>query len=123
MLREGVGFNKVILICGRTDLRKGASGLAAVIQYQYALNALEEGTLFLFCGGNRGVVKGLLFEGDGYLLLVKRLSSGLFLWPRNTYEARQIDPDAFRRLMDGFQVDSSIRRIPWTEPLAQQQDL
>jgi len=63
MLREGAGFRKIILVCGKTDLRKGSSGLAAVIQLHYGLNALEEGTLFLFCGNNRSVIKGLLFEG------------------------------------------------------------
>lgn len=110
MLKEGVGFKKVILVCGKTDLRKGASGLAAVIQYHYGLDALEEGTLFLFCGINRSVIKGLLFEGDGYLVLTKRLSCGFYHWPRNSTEARQIDLDAFRRLMDGFQVESSIHR-------------
>ena len=111
MLKEGVGCKKVILVCGRTDLRKGCSGLAAVIQLHYGLNALEEGTLFLFCGINRSVIKGLIFEGDGYLVLTKKLSCGYFQWPRNSTEARQIDMAAFRRLMDGFQVDSSIRRI------------
>ena len=111
MLREGVGFKKVILVCGRTDLRKGCSGLAAVIQLHYGLDTLEEGTLFLFCGNNRSVIKGLLFEGDGYLVVIKRLSCGFFRWPRNTSEARQIDMNAFLRLMDGFQVDSSIRRV------------
>ena len=95
----------MILVCGKTDLRKGSAGLAAVIQYHYGLNALEEGTLFLFCGINRSVIKGLLFEGDGYLVLKKRLSCGF------STEARQIDMNAFLRLMDGFQVDSSIRRI------------
>jgi transposase len=74
------------------------------------LNALEEGTLFLFCGINRSVIKGLLFEGDGYLILTKRLSCGFYRWPRDSTEARQIDQNAFQRLMDGFQVDSSIRR-------------
>lgn len=111
MLKEGAGFKKVILVCGRTDLRKGCSGLAAVIQLHYGLNALEEGTLFLFCGINRSVIKGLIFEGDGYLVLTKKLSCGYFQWPRNSTEARQIDMAAFRRLMDGFQVDSSIRRV------------
>ena len=111
MLKEGVGFKKVILVCGRTDLRKGCSGLAAVIQLHYGLNALEEGTLFLFCGINRSVIKGLIFEGDGYLVMTKKLSCGYFQWPRNSTEARQIDIAAFRRLMDGFQVDSSIRRV------------
>ena len=111
MLKEGIGFKKVILVCGKTDLRKGSSGLAAVIQYHYGLDALEEGTLFLFCGSNRSVIKGLLFEGDGYLVLTKRLSCGFYQWPRSSTEARQIDMNAFRRLMDGFQVDSSIRKV------------
>ena len=110
MLKEGIGFKKVILVCGRTDLRKGISGLAAVVQYYYGLDPFEEETLFLFCGNNRSVIKGLLFEGDGYLLLTKRLSNGVYQWPRNADEARQIDMAAFRRLMDGFQVESSIRR-------------
>lgn len=116
MLKEGDGFKKVLLVCGRTDLRKGSSGLAAIIQYHYGLDALEEGTLFLFCGNNRSVIKGLLFEGDGYLVVTKRLSCGVYQWPRNSTEARQIDADAFRRLMDGFQVDSSIRRIERIPP-------
>ena len=111
MLKEGIGFKKVILVCGKTDLRKGSSGLAAVIQYHYGLDALEEGTLFLFRGINRSVIKGLLFEGDGYLVLTKRLSCGFYQWPRSSTEARQIDMNAFRRLMDGFQVDSSIRKV------------
>ena len=111
MPREGVGFKKVILVCGRTDLRKGSAGLAAVIQYHYGLNALEEGMLFLFCGINRSVIKGLLFEGEGYLVITKRLSCGFYQWPRNSTEARQIDMNAFRRLLDGFQVDSSIRKV------------
>lgn len=111
MLKEGAGIQKIILVTGRTDLRKGISGLAAIIQYHYGLNALEEGTLFLFCGNNRSVIRGLIFEGDGYLQLTKRLSCGYFQWPRNSTEARQIDMEAFRRLLDGFQVESSIRRI------------
>ena len=115
MFREGIGFQKVILVCGKTDLRRGVSGLAAVIQYHYGLDALEEGTLFLFCGINRSVIKGILFEGDGYLLLTKRLSNGVFQWPRNSTEARQIDMDAFRRLMDGFTVESSIHQTPRIE--------
>lgn len=119
MLKEGIGFKKVILVCGKTDLRRGISGLAAVVQYHYGLDSLEEGTLFLFCGINRSVIKGLIFEGDGYLVLTKRLSNGVFQWPRNTTEARQIDMAAFRRLMDGFQVDSSIRRVERISDAAQ----
>ena len=111
MLKEAVGISKIYVACGFTDLRMGIDGLAALVQEQFQLNPLDKGTLFLFCGRRSDRIKGLLFEGDGYLVLTKRLSWGFYQWPRDSTEARQIDMNAFLRLMDGFQVDSSIRRI------------
>ena len=35
-------------------------------------------------------IKGLIFEGDGYLLVYKRLSAGRFRWPRTQEEAMAI---------------------------------
>ena len=108
MLNDFTGADRVYIACGYTDLRKGIDGLSAMVQQEFDLDPFTN-TLFLFCGNNRSVIKGLLFEGDGYLVMTKRLSCGFFQWPRTSTEARQIDIDAFRRLMDGFQVDSSIR--------------
>ena len=109
MLKDFPSFNRVILAAGKTDLRRGIDGLKAIVQLKYGLNPLEPGTLFLFCGTRRDRIKGLVFEGDGYLLLTKRLSDGAYQWPRDTEEALALDPDAFHRLMDGFTVESSIR--------------
>lgn len=109
MLKEGLGFKRVILRTGRTDLRRGIDGLAAIIRLEYGMDPLEEGTLFLFCGCRRNRIKGLLFEGDGYLLLTKRLSDGVYQWPRTGDEARELSHAEFRRLMEGFTVESSIR--------------
>ena len=111
MLAELGGVTKIYIAVGYTDLRLGINGLAQAVGSKYDLNPFEKGTLFLFCGINRSVIKGLLFEGDGYLVLTKRLSCGFYQWPRSSTEARQIDMNAFRRLMDGFQVDSSIRKV------------
>ncbi len=109
MLKEGIGFKKVIIRCGRTDMRKGISGLAAIIRLEYGMDPFEEGTLFLFCGHNRSCIKGLIYEGDGYAMITKRLSDGVYQWPRDTDEAKVLSQEAFRRLMDGFAVESSIR--------------
>ena len=112
MLRDGVGFSRVIVCCGRVDLRKGIPGLTAYVKLNYGLDALEKGTLFLFCGSRANRIKGILFEGDGMLLLSKVLYGGnRFRWPRSPEEAREITPEQFRRLMDGFAIEGTIREV------------
>ena len=110
MLREAGGIKRVILACGRTDLRKGMDSLAALVQLAYGLDPLEEGTLFLFCGVKKDRLKGLIFEGIGFCLLTIRLTDGRFQWPNTPDEARDITMEQYHRLMDGFAVESSIRR-------------
>lgn len=48
--------------------------------------------LFMFCGRKCDRIKGLLWEGDGFLMLYKRLDNGRFQWPRNELEARKLTP-------------------------------
>ena len=110
MLKEASGIRRVVLACGRTDLRRGIDGLAAMVRLVYGLDPLEEGTLFLFCGVKKDRIKGLLFEGIGFCLLTLRLSDGRFQWPSTPDEARDITMEQYRRLLDGFAVESSIRR-------------
>lgn len=109
MFKEALGIRKIIVACGRTDLRRGIDGLAAVVRLNYGLEPLEEGTLFLFCGTRKDRIKGLVYEGDGFCLCYKRLTDGQFQWPRTPDEARDITPEQYRRLMDGFTLESSIR--------------
>ena len=101
-------IERVVVAAGRTDLRRGIDGLATLIRLNYGMNPLD-GTLFLFCGTKRDRIKGLLFEGDGFCLVYKRLSDGVFQWPRTPQEARDISPEQFFRLMNGFSIESSIR--------------
>ena len=115
MLAEnGFTFKKVILAIGRSDLRKGIDGLAAIVRLKYGLDPLEKDTLFLFCGTRRDRLKGLLWTGDRFLLLYIRLADGCFQWPRTAQEARDITAEEFKRLMDGFSIDSSVgpKRVP-----------
>lgn len=117
MLREGAGFKKVVLVCGKTDLRRGWTGLSAYIQLNYGLNPYERGTLYLFCGNRSDTIKGICFEGIGMAVYTLHLSKGnRFCWPRNTDEARSISAEQYRRLMDGFTIEGTIReaypRVP-----------
>ena len=60
MLNNTYGYTRVYLVTGRTDLRRGIDGLAAIVRLHYDQNPLVTGTLFLFCGTKRDRIKGLV---------------------------------------------------------------
>lgn len=92
------------MACGYTDLRKGIDGLAVMVQEQFKLDPFTN-TLFLFCGKRRDRIKGLYWEGDGFILLYKRLEEGVYQWPRSESEVRRISPQQYRWLMEGLKID------------------
>ena len=111
MLKEAAGIQRVVLKTGRTDLRRGIDGLKAIIILN-GMDPLEKGTLFLFCGRRNDRIRGLTFEGDGYLLMTKRLSGeNRFQWPRNEDDMKKITMEQYRNLMEGFAVEGSIREV------------
>ena len=112
MLNNANGFKKIYIATGYTDLRRGMEGLAAIIRFQFNLDPYDKDTLFLFCGKRTDRIKGLLWEGDGFLLLYKRLNNGSFRWPRTADEAMAITDDQYRMLMQGLEI---IARHPITE--------
>ena len=104
---------EVYIALGYTDLRRGIDGLAAIVQESFALDPFTN-TLFLFCGRRKDRIKGLLWEGNGFLLLYKRLETGSFQWPRTGEEARQLTPQQYRWLMEGLSIDQPKAHRPIT---------
>ena len=104
MLKEFASITQVYLITGYTDLRRGIDGLAEVVQGKLELDPYNT-ALFLFCGRRRDRIKGLLWEGDGFLLLYKRLDNGCFRWPRNETEAKLLTEQEIRWLVEGLELE------------------
>jgi len=105
MLGDISGVDRIFLVCGYTDMRKSIDGLCAVIQDKLSMNPCGN-DLFLFCGKRADRIKALLWEGDGFTLLYKRLSaSGRYQWPRNSAEAKAITWKQFEWLMDGLDIE------------------
>lgn len=104
MLTDFTGADRVFIACGYTDLRLGIDGLATLVQQQFDLDPFSN-TLFLFCGRRCDRIKALYWEGNGFLLLYKRLESGVFQWPRHESEARGLTAQQYRWLMEGLSVD------------------
>ena len=72
---------RVWLVAGHTDMRKGFDGLSAVVQTALAENPFD-GHVFLFRGRRGDIIKLLWFDGQGLMLLAKRLERGRFVWPQ-----------------------------------------
>lgn len=111
MLNNFSGADKVYIACGYTDLRRGIDGLAGIVQRQFNLDPFTN-TLFLFCGRRRDRIKALYWEGDGFLLLYKRLENGNFQWPRSGAEARALTPQQYRWLMEGLSIEQPKAHKP-----------
>ena len=87
--------------------------MAALVQQSFRLDPFSD-SLFLFCGKRRDRVKALYWEGDGFVLLYKRLERGSFQWPRSESEVRDLTPQQFRWLMEGLSIDQPKAHKPVT---------
>lgn len=112
MLFEAHGITKFVVICGYTDLRKGVVGLSQIIEGTFHMDPFEEKVLFLFCGRRGDRIKALLWEGNGFLLLYKRLEKGSLSWPRTAEEAVCLSKHQYRLLLQGLNpLRSAIQNV------------
>ena len=104
MLGDISKAERIYIACGYTDMRKSIDGLSALVHMQFKLDPLSN-SLFLFCGRRCDRIKGLYWEGDGFVLLYKRLERGSFQWPRGENEAREITWQQIKWLIEGLSID------------------
>lgn len=69
------------LAAGITDLRRGFTGLSAIVQTTLEADPFS-GHVFVFRGRRGDLLKLLWWDGDGLCLFAKRLERGRFIWPR-----------------------------------------
>ena len=113
MLGDISRVDHIYLACGYTDLRRGIDGLAQIVQQQFELDPFSN-SLFLFCGKRRDRIKALLWEGDGFVLLYKRMENGGgFQWPRSCAEMRSLSWQEFRWLTEDFPLTNPKQIRGW----------
>ena len=100
-----ISAEHVFIACGYTDMRKSIDGLSAIIAQQFQMDPFQL-SLFLFCGRRRDRFKALLWQGDGFLLLYKRLEKGRLQWPRTPDEVRELTPQQYRCSWRGCLLNS-----------------
>lgn len=101
---NSIPVDNVYIACGYTDMRAQVDGLAAIVQQVFKLDPCSK-AMYIFCGRRADRIKALYWEGDGFLLLYKRLETGRFQWPRKESEARLISAQQLRWLLEGLSIE------------------
>lgn len=77
---------RVLVALKPADFRKGIDGLARVCRAELGSDPFS-GTVFVFRNRSRTAIKALIFDGRGFWLCHRRLSSGRFrYWPTSPDE-------------------------------------
>jgi transposase len=72
---------RILVALEPTDFRRGIDGLCRVCKQELAGDPFS-GTLFVFRNRRRTAVKILVYDGQGFWLCQKRISTGRFrFWP------------------------------------------
>jgi len=92
---------RVWLVAGHTDMRKGFDGPAAMVQAALQANPFC-GHVFVFRGRRGDILKVLWFDGQGLMLLAKRLERGRFVWPQADSGSVALTPAQLSMLLEGI---------------------
>jgi transposase len=92
---------QIWLAAGVTDLRRGFTGLSAMVQTKLEQDPFS-GHVFLFRGRRGDLIKMLWWDRDGLCLFAKRLERGRFIWPQAASGAVSLSPAQLSMLLEGI---------------------
>ncbi|MCC7499987.1 MAG: IS66 family insertion sequence element accessory protein TnpB [Bryobacterales bacterium] len=101
------GGAQIWIAAGVTDLRRGFTGLSAIVQTKLEQDPFG-GHVFVFRGRRGDLVKILWWDGDGLCLFAKRIERGRFVWPKAENGAVALTRAQLSMLLEG---------IDWRRPL------
>jgi transposase len=91
----------ILLATQPADFRCGIDGLAAVCRGELASDP-RSGILFVFINRNKTMIRTLAYDGTGFWLMTKRLSTGKFKdWPKSNAPLNPAAAKTLRALLSG----------------------
>jgi transposase len=87
------------------DFRKNINGLAALVEQALGFDPFAA-ALFVFGNRRRDRVKILVWERNGFWLLMKRLEAERFVWPRADEAVIELTIDQLHWLLEGIDLDA-----------------
>jgi transposase len=92
---------QVLVATKPVDFRKGADGLAALVQASLGADPFA-GTIYVFRAKRADRVKLLWWDGTGVCLFAKRLEAGRFCWPRLEDGVLRLSSGQLAALLEGL---------------------
>ena len=86
---------------GSTDMRKQINSLSVYVADEMKADPLG-GDLFVFSNRQRTVMKILYWDRNGFCMWQKRLEKDRFPWPQDEEDARKINREELRMILDGI---------------------
>jgi len=98
-----IDLNKVRIFIrpGITDLRKAVNGLAVMIEQEMSGWPFS-GDVYLFCNGERKLLKAVYWDRNGFWLSQKRLEKDKFPWPQTSEAAQELSVEQLTMLLAGI---------------------
>lgn len=113
---------RVLVAIEPVDFRKGIDGLARIAKDVLAKDPFS-GSVFVFRNRRATAVKVLVYDGQGFWLCLKRLSSGRFrFWPRGDEKDRSLLAHELSVLLSGGDFEAA-RSAPQWRPVRPKDDL
>ena len=105
---------RILVAVESFDFRNGIAGLARICQEQLKADPFS-GWLFVFRNRRRTAIKVLVYDGQGFWLMQKRLSTGRFrYWPDGGAEASmRLEAHELQVLLAGGNPASAEAAPPW----------
>ena len=86
------------------DFRKSINGLAAIVEQSMKLDPFGR-AVYVFSNQRRDRLKMLLWDRNGFWLLMKRLEQDRFAWPRQQ-AVLESSTDQLHWLLDGIDIEA-----------------
>lgn len=101
---------RVYLACGYTDMRKGMTTLAMLVQETLGHNPFS-GEVYAFRGRKGGQIKLIWHDGVGMCLFIKKLERGQFIWPMSAAGTVSLTAGQLSTLLEGLEWRATARNL------------
>ena len=104
---------RIMVAIEPADFRKGIDGMAQLCRSVLSADPLS-GVVFVFRNRRRTAIKVLVYDGRGFWLCHKRLSSGrLHYWPKGNGQQAQLEAHQLTVLLCAGDPDGSQASPVW----------